>query len=280
MFVTLSTDISFVNFFKVEEYRVIIENFLKSKPHQGYGEISKIGKFLKVNPTLVSQVMSGTRDFTCEQGIDLANYLGLSETEAEYFLLLIQRARAGNPRLRKHFDQKLEGLRIQSKDIGRHYAHERQLDETEASVFYSSWLYSAIRVYTSTAEKGRGVEELCERFQISRSRAMDILRFLLQTGLCSEKNGLYMANLARTFGNQKSPHLVKHRSNWRLKAIQKLENVTDDEMSITSVMSISKKDFEEVRRQLTEFIKFLSKTVQETEAEDLAFINIDLLWVD
>lgn len=269
-----------MNFFKAESYRLLIEDYLLSLPKQGHGEFSKIAKILGINSTLVSQVMKGSRNFTYEQGFDLANYMGFNETEAEYFLLLLQRERAGTPRLRNHFQKRIDTLRNNSKDVSKSYEYERQLTETEASIFYSSWLYSAIRVYTSIGETGRTANEICEKFRISNAKTMDVIRFLLKTNLCIEKNNHYFANLNRTFGNQKSPHLIKHRANWRMKAIQKLEDLSEEEMSFTSVMSISKKDFDDVRFQIAALLKNLSKTIKETTPEELACLNIDFIWIE
>jgi hypothetical protein len=109
---------------------------------------------------------------------------------------------------------------------------------------------------------------------------MEIMQFLLKANLCLEENGRYKISARSTFVSKGSPHVLKHHSNWRIKAIQKGETLSAQEMMFTSQISISKKDFTLVREKVAQFLKELEATVGETIAEDVANLNIDWFWID
>ncbi|OQW47297.1 MAG: hypothetical protein A4S09_16005 [Proteobacteria bacterium SG_bin7] len=157
--------------------------------------------------------------------------------------------------------------------------HEKSLSDSERSIFYSSWIYPAVHLFLGLSKEGVTLEEICERFSISRQRASDLAHFFLRTGLANEERGKYFPGVQSTFLEQGSPHLIKHHSNWRVKAIEKSESISAEELMFTAPLSISRRDFSSVREKIAQFIKSLSEIVKASEAEDIATINIDWFWV-
>jgi uncharacterized protein (TIGR02147 family) len=266
--------------FFFQDYKAFITDHIHKLPRKGRGEISRIAKILGVHQTLISLVLTGERDLTLEQGHDLATDLGLSQLEQEYFLLLIQSARSGNQRYKKFVQEKLDQIRLESQKLSKRVDHSKILSDQERSVIYSSWIYSAVRLFCSTDEKGRTIEEVQKRFQLSRSRALDILNFLEHSGLVNHVDDQYKMGSQRTFLEQGSPHLLKHYANWRLKALQRADHLTGKELMFTSPVSISKADFEKLREQMASFVQEFLKTAEASPAEELACFNLDFFWID
>lgn len=190
-----------------------------------------------MHSTFVSLVFQEKRDLSGEQALLLARHLGLTEAETDYFLLLVQLARAGNHPLREHTKKKIREAREAAKKLSSRFEHERQLDAEERQTFYSSWHYSAIRVFASTAEGGRTVEEICERFGLPRLQVVEALQFLTRTQLVLQERDRYRIGPQRTFLEKGHPLLKCHHGNWRMKALQQYERLTDDEMMFTSTTS-------------------------------------------
>jgi len=268
-----------MSIFEAKDYRSYLKVHIKGLPNKGRGELSRIAHALNVNTTLLSQIFAGTRDFNLEQGLQLSKYLGHTELETEFFLLMVQVERAGTHDLKLLFQKKMQTLKTEALKLSKRITTERTLDEHEKSVFYSSWIYSATHLFTSLSAKGVSVEDVCERFDISRSKANEILQFLLRSGLCTEDNGRFKMGVQSTFVSQGSPHLLKHHSNWRVKAIQKSESLKEKEMMFTGQVSISEKDFAELREHLTNFIKQASEKVQKSKPDEIACLNIDWFWL-
>ncbi|HEX4923122.1 MAG TPA: TIGR02147 family protein [Bdellovibrionales bacterium] len=269
-----------MSLFTFENYRAYLRAYIRQLPNKGRGELTRIAQHLRVNTTLLSQVLSGGRDFSQEQAFALSEYLGHSEVEKDYFALLIQAERAGTKALRQHLEKKLRALRQEASKLAVRIEYQRKLTDSERSIFYSSWIYSAVHLFTSTAEKGVTLEEIAARFGQPRARAAEITSFLTQAGLCAETLGRYSMGTQSTFVEQGSPHLLRHHANWRVKAIQKSESISENEMMYTGQVSLSAKDFEVVREQLAELLKDVMRRVKESPAENVACLNLDWFWVE
>lgn len=265
--------------FQHQDYRDFIKAYLKTLPKEGHGELRRISQTLNINQTLLSQILSGTRDFNPDQAFALSNYLGLSPLETEYFLILLQIEKAATKTLKDHLVKKRDEIKKESLNLSKRVPHEKTLSDEEKAIFYSSWIYSAVRLFTSI-EKGVTTDEVVQKFSITRAKAAEILRFLTSTGLCVEEKGLFTQGVQRTHLDRTSPYIQRHHSNWRVKAIQRSDNLEDDELMFTGPLSISYSDFTKVREKIVDLIKEVSNTVKESDPEEVACFNVDLFWVE
>lgn len=264
--------------FEFADYRPYLKHYIRHLPKGGRGEVSRMAEHLGVNSTLLSQIFSGTKDLTLEQAQSMCEYLALGSLESDYFILLVQIARAGSVKLKNYFRGKLALLKKDSQQVTNRIEQDRVLTDYERSVFYSSWLYTSIRLYTSVG-KGKTIDEITERFDVPRTRVVEVLRFLVDVGLCTEEGGYYQMGAQRTHLERGSPFLMKHHSNWRVKALERAESISEQELMFTAPLSIARGDLAHVREEIMTLIKKLSDTVKESEAEDVGCLNIDLFWV-
>lgn len=255
-------------------YRGWIQNHLKSLPKKGRGQLTRLAEHLRCNTTLISQIMSGSRDFSDEQAIETAQFFGLTGLEKEYFLLLVQLEKAGTTHLKDYLKQKLTDIKSQAQELKNRVITDRKLTEEERTTFYSNWIYSAIRLYCSL-DQGKTLEEICDKFHLTRLRAQEALNFLVNTGLCEEKKGVYRMGTQSTFVEQSSPHYLKHLTNWRLKAVAAAEEGQATNFLITAPMSLSQKDFEYIRESLMQTVKEVVARVKDSKEETTACMNID-----
>lgn len=265
--------------FSYIDCREFLRERLRTLPKQGRGELAKIARHLNVNPTLISQIMSKARSFSPEQGLLLAEYFGLSDLERDYFLLMVQEEQASTHQLKELFREKREGLRTQALQVREQVRLERSLTEEERVRFYSSWSYSAVHLYCSVDPKGVTVEDVVGRFRMQRARVLEVLRFLVDVGLCEEKLGRYLMSTQSTFVEKGSPHLKRHHLNWRVKAMERQEDLEDTELMFTAQVSLSRADFEKLREMAMNFIKQAAEVVKDSPAEDVANLNLDFFWV-
>lgn len=265
--------------FNHASYRNYIKELLEKRPRRGHGELQKISEHIKVHSTLLSQIMSGNRDLTEEQAYDLCDYFELTEVEIEYFLLLLKVERSSTQRFKKYNYQKLENFREETKKVSKRYFKDEQLSDQSKSIFYSSWIYSAIRIYCSTREEGRSLEQVIEYFKINRTKALEILNFLVENGLCELKNELYLVGQKRTAIDRGSIYYLKNHLNWRLKSIERSENLQEDEKFYTAILSLSEKDYQEVCKKIEDLVKSIVQISQQTEPEKIICFNCDFFKV-
>lgn len=266
-------------FSKISNYRAFIRVYIEKRSPKGRGEIAKLAQSIRAHPTFVSQVLAGTKDFNMEQSFAVADFLELTKTERKYFLLLVQKDRAGTKDLKNYFTTEIEEIKTSLLMISKHLNEHRTLSDEDRAVFYSSWLYSAIRLFCSVGS-GKKLEEICEQFHLGRKKALGYLDFLLSKDLVSLEKEHYKLGSLHTHLPSDSPFIVRHHMNWRTKALQRHESILPEEIAFTSPMSISKKDFLEIREKLLACVKDSIEVAKASEAEDVAFLNIDWLWVE
>ncbi len=265
--------------FKFNDSRLYLRHYISALPKNGRGEALKIARHLGVSTTLISQILTGEKSFTLEQAQSLVGYLGLTEIETDYLLFMVQLERAGSADLKKFWQGKLREIQDRALKISNRIKPAHNLSEQERAVFYSTPLYSAIRLFTSVGKKGKSLGEICDRFELPRAKTTEMLRFLCETGLCVLKSERYFMGTQSTHLEFGSPHLFRHHSNWRVKAISRSERLSDKELMYTAPVSLSKEDFEELREKMVVFIQDFLKTVHASPAEEVACLNLDFFWV-
>lgn len=248
-------------------------------PNGGRGVIAKMAKNLRIHPTLMSLILKGKRELSMEQALDLAGYLKLSEWETEYFLLLNSLARAGTSNLKNFFQKKIRSYQRENRKIDRHLKNVTTLSEADQARFYSSWVYSALRLHTSTKPTGSTIEDYVDSFQWSREHLMGFLDFLIYIKMIRKENERYFLGPQHTFISSQSPLVVNHHKNWRHKAIEKSDQITPQELMLTAPCTLSTDDFLQLREMITHFFQRANSIINGSPPERLACLNIDLFWV-
>lgn len=265
--------------FNFADYKHFLWYFIELQPKKGRGQVKAISECLEIDPSQVSQVLSGSKEFTEEQALLIAGYAGLNELETDYFLTLIKIERAGSKTLKDYYIKKCEKLKESSLNIKERFNQDRILTDFDKSIFYSSYLYSAVRLSTAIG-LGQTISEIADRFEIPRQRATAIMSFLTETKLCEEKDGKYILGTQHTHVERGSPFLSRHHQNWRVKALEKMDSISDQELQFTGPASISKEDFHAIRELLVESVsKFVDKA-KKSEASDVACLLIDWFWLN
>jgi hypothetical protein len=268
-----------MNVFQKGDIKSVIKGFISEKPRNGRGEISRIAQHLNVSPTLISHVLTGQKTLTTDQGQSILSYLGLAGLEADYFMFLLQLERAGTQDAQKYWKMKLDEIKASSLKLTHRLQSDKKLSEEERAIFYSSPLYMMVRLYTSVGEKGKSALEIAQRFELTTLRCAEVLRFLVSGGFCDERNGRYSMSAQTMHLEKTSPHLLRFQTDWRMRALQRGETLSESELMFTAPVSLSKKDFDLLREETILFIKSFLKTVHASPAEEIACLNIDFFWI-
>ncbi len=265
--------------FEFIDYKAYTRHFISTQPKNGRGLIKAIGEHLGVDPSQISQILSGTKEFTEEQAILTAKFIGLNELETDYFLHLVKIDRAGHHVLADYYRKKRDQLKSESMNLSQHVQQDRILTDFEKATFYSSYLFSAVRLSTSIAGE-QTVSDVSERFNIPLDRAASILNFLCATNLCQEENGRFTLGTQHTHIDRASPLVGRHHTNWLLKAIEKTNSLSEEELQFTGPVSLSREDFRSIRETLVNVISSSLKKVKNSEPEEVAVLLIDWFWLN
>jgi len=263
--------------FKYDCYKTYVSDRIERMPNGGRGEFRRLASAMKMHPTTVSQVFRGSKDLTFEQAGKLCALWGLDPRESEYFVGLVELARAGAPEIRKIYRDRLEELRKHSRDLKSRVSEKTVLGEADRFEFYSEWYYSAIRLLCDIPAL-RNVDQIAKHLDLPRSLVNRVTRFLLQNGLVREKSGELELGPNRTHVDAESPMVARHHSNWRTRAIHHYPKLNPKtEFAVTSPMTISAQDADAVRDVLLETVEKILKLNRPSKSEELRILNIDWL---
>jgi uncharacterized protein (TIGR02147 family) len=233
-----------------------------------------MAKATGISSSLFSQILKGVKSLTPDQASDLCDFMALADLERDYFHSLVEFERAGSPRYRERIQKKLQQIKSQSQKLGQRVPRTKELTDEQKSIYYSSWIYTGVRNLTAVSEFDNR-DAIAEHLKIEPQVIARILRFLLEHGLCREENGKITYGPASLHVDKDSLFVNKHHQNWRLQALQKMENRRDQDLFFTSPMSLSVEAAEKVKQLIPEFIQSVMKEVGPSASEKVACLNID-----
>lgn len=269
--------------FEYTNYKQLILDQVKAAPGKGRGVLQKLAAAVELQPSMISQVLRGKRDLSVDQAALTARFLGLSELETEYFIQLVQRRRAQTPELARLTDRRLAELRARAEGetAGGRAESSARPTPTDLSVYYSQWLYSAIRILSSI-EQYKTVSEIARKLGEPPHLVRRVVDFLLEAGFCVSESGdgerLRPATLATQVPADDSLNGTRHVLNWRIKALQTLQTrdrAGGEDLFKTKVVSISRADRADFALKLESLLDELQEKLARTRPEEVICLNID-----
>lgn len=247
-------------------------------PSGGHGQFARLAQSTNLHKSTINQVFKGDRDLTPEQAERVAMYLGLTPEETKALIFHVEMQRAGTPQLREFFSQQLEELKRRSASLARRVARTRALQSEERAIFYSHWAYSAVQILSSIPEY-QNLDSISDRLKLPRSFVRQVVNFLLQTGLCIQKEGHIEPGVWMSHLEGGSPLVSQHHRNWRGKASEKHPHLSPTkELAYSAVMSLSERDAQRIREIFAQAVEKSNQIAKDSACERLYCVGID--WVE
>ncbi len=260
-----------INLYNHKDYKSYIEASLKLR---GHGAKKKLATFADIQESFLSQVLRADAELSLEQGDKVNQFFEHTSEEAHYFLLLIQKRRAGTASLKSYFQHMIDDILIKQKNLKEQIKAKSEVSNQDREKFYSSWQFAAVQVATSIKEF-QTVRALSQKLNIPEKRLNEILEFLLSTGLVVRNgNALDMGTQSTHIGKD-STLVYKHHANWRLRTLQELEKQNVEQLHYSTVMSLSHEASEQIKNDLTKAIKQSNQTMESSKEEALYSLCVD-----
>ncbi|RYZ78077.1 MAG: TIGR02147 family protein, partial [Proteobacteria bacterium] len=265
--------------FNSKNYRTIIKTWIGNQPKNGHGQLTKLAGVLSVPTSVMSLVLSGTRDLNPDQSYLVAEYMSLSQAATEYFVTLVLHERASNFKYRAFLEKRLKELKQQSLIVSKRVTKDTALSKEDQYIFYSSWAFSVVRLKSSLGS-GITLAALKTELNISTVRLTGIVEFLLSRGLVIQEKNVFRVGPQITWLDHRSPMISQHHTNWRAKAIERAGEITEEELMLTAPFSCRAEDFAIIREKIVKLMTEMSEIVKKTEAPDtVAYFGADLFKV-
>ncbi len=265
--------------YEFNHYKKYIKNWLRHQPKSGYGEMRRMAEAMQVNATFLSHVFNGDSDLSVEQGLALANYIHLNNSETDYFVLLIQKERAGDKRTKEFFQLKLDNVKKESLHIKERLKLNSQIKEEHYFQFFSHWHYGVVLLLVALKDF-QTESALAKHLGISIQQVRQYTDFLIRTGMLEEVDENSGSRLKvksfELFLGINSSNIRQLHQSYRQKSLQVLD-VCDLQESIyyTNPVTLSKEDAKLVAEKIAQFIEDFRKLTVPSSAEALYCLNID-----
>jgi len=260
--------------FDFTDYKAYLKAFLKSEKNQGHGFRSRLAKAVNCQTAYVSQVLNGKAHFSLEQAEAANGFLAHSDDEAQYFLLIVERSRAGTPALIKRLDKQIEVIQKKRMTMRERVDIQTELNERDQAKYYSSWIYAAIHI-TVTIPTLRDRKSITEALKLPPQQVNEALDFLVQVGMLRAVGSEFTPGEARLFLPADSPLFRQHHTNWRLQALKALDRPADADLHYSSVVSLAASDVMKIKERLILGINEARKIVRDSKEEELHVIALD-----
>lgn len=259
--------------FDYVSYKAFLKAFAGGKTLRR-GMKAKMAQAAECQPTYISQVLHGKAQLSLEQAERLSRFLALSKEETQFFLLLVNRDRAGSQELKAIFDQQIKERIVQRMSVINRLGPNNVLTEEQRAIFYSSWQYLAIHMALTIPEL-QNREMLASYFNIKLERVEKVLEFLVETGLAIQDKMTYTTGTPVIRLGKDSPYIVKHHSHWRQQAMESLERESPLDLHYSAAITLSKNDISKLKDRMLEQIKENIQIVRDSSEEEVYVYNLD-----
>ena len=240
---------------------------------QKSGKLRDLADFLRVHPSRLSRILRGYDHPTHEQAFLIAQFLGLGEIEASYFVELVNLERATNSTYKMHTQKKLKTLK--EKLVSPTETHEfRQLTPAEEKIYYSTYEYGAVWL-SSMVEGKNDLVSITQSLDLGKKTAEGIAKFLVEKGLCKwDEDRLVPGPRFLTIGAD-SAHIESFLSNWRTHGINVMSARKPKNMFYSEPMAVGAESIEQIREILRKAIEDIRKSLLKQKADKVLCLNID-----
>ena len=266
-----------MNIFECDDYKQLTLQWIQEQPGRGQpgrGQLQKIAQCLNVGSTFVSQVFRGDRELSPGEALRLCEHFRFSQLERDYFVLLVQKARAGTKEFTDCINEKLRGIRRRSETLEQRIDVDKELSEVQNARFYSSWHYAAVRNLLALPGP-HAPDKIARRLNLEPEMIKEALDFLLESGLCVRNEGHIEPGPQFTHLSANSPLVKARQIQWRLKAFEAMNRPTTQKLFYTCPMSLSLDVKNQIRTMLLQTIQDALQLVKDSPSEELACLNVD-----
>ncbi len=263
--------------FDFQAYRSYLTSFIKSQPGGGRGFRARMAEAIGCQKGFISKVLdseSGS-EFSLEQGDRLNALLHHTEEESNYFLLMIQLARAGTPSLREHFRNQMKVVINRRLELRKDLRSRTVLSPEDQMRYYSHWYYAALGVAVSIPTL-QTKEALAKALEIPLDVTTSALEFLVSRGFILQQGDHFRHPDQQQVHLPSSHALIgRHHTNWRLQALKSLDKERPQDLHYSYVVTMSQQDALQIRSYLVEAIKEVLARAAPSKEETLYSFCMD-----
>lgn len=260
--------------FEYQDYKKFILQWMERAPNQGRGLRKLLAEAIQCQTPFITHVLAGDYQFSLEQAEASARWMGLSDNETEFFVLLVVRQRAGTKSLENLINKQISQRREAETVLKKRLKISEKMSAIDQMTYYSNWHFAAIHMACLIPQL-QTIEALQRYFNLSLPQIVSTLEFLTEHGLIEEHRSRFRVLKPVLHLERESPLMAQHHTQWRLKAVDAFQRRRSGDLFYSGVISLSKDDYEWVRERLSALLEEVIDRVKDSKDESLACLNLD-----
>jgi uncharacterized protein (TIGR02147 family) len=263
-----------IDIFSYDHYQLYLsQEFSGTGPKRG--RRTELAKYLGCQTSYLSLVFTERGHFSLEHALKTSEFLGHTSQEKKYFMLMVQKDRAGSTDLKQFYQTELQQLSVKRNEVKERINIHTKLTIADETIYYSVWFHSAIHVLCAFSEFDTA-EKIANRLKLDLRTVKNSLAFLMKRGFI-KKNGIsYGMGSTRIHLASGSPMLPRHHANWRVRAINSVDREKHADLHYSGILGISKKDVVRLKDKLLLLLQEFEPILKNSTIEEPVVLLLDL----
>lgn len=263
--------------FEAKTYVEFVSHFLR-QGHEAIprGVVKTLAESLNCHPSFVSQILRSKAHFSLEQAVRFCSFAKLSDEEAEFFIDLLHRDRAGTPQARSHFDKIIAKKRLERQSLQKRARLRTTLTQEQEVLYFQNYVHPLVHAALHLPNHHHA-SPISMTIGMPKAQVIESLQLLKNIGLAVNENGKWKPTEKALHLGKDSPLNRTYHSNWRLKTAALLldGNRTHEHTHFSSVFCIAKEDVERIREKLLASLQSLRQDMVASQSERLFVFALD-----
>ncbi len=263
------------NIFDFRDYRSFLRQAIEFERSRLKGAQARLAAKMGCQSAYISMVVADRAELSAEQAVAGAEFFGLSPSETQYLVLLVQLARAGTPKLRQFIHQQIDELLQKRSNLAQRLQYESVLTSEQRGQYFSAWYFAAIHIGL-TVPSLQSEDAIASYFRLPIATVRHVIEFLVQTGLAQRSQNLIQTGPTRIHTSADSGFATQSHINLRMQAVIDLQRPNPDHFHYSSIVSMSAADLQKLREIMIRAIEEIRKSVRESPEEEVVVYSMDL----
>lgn len=260
--------------FSFDDYRL----YLKERASADWGSITRMAKAAQCQRSYLSRAIKGEVQLTPDHWNGLCEYWRLPETESEYLMLLLEKARASSAAYRNRVERKLQRLRRERENLTNRLATPRLQTTEREMIYYSAWHWAAIHMATAIPSL-QSEQAIAQELQLHLNLVRTSLQQMAEWGLVKKTGTRWVFGSSNLHLPKNSPLIGQHHNHWRQRAVGDSLLTNGDGLHYTQIQAMDAKAYHEIKNLLLATIDRSLKIADPAKEENLIAVNIDAFHV-
>lgn len=238
------------------------------------GYQGKLAAAAGMHPSYLSRVLKGHVDITPDQAAGVAHFLKLDVDREDYFLDLVNLARAATAALTTAIERRLQELRHSATERSKSLEGAITLSHQGREAYFSSWCFSAVHALL-LVPGFQTAEAISRRLRLPLSRVATTLSVLRDLGLVQHRKERWIVTKQKIHFPKDPIWSSIHHASWRAKTASSLDSDGPETLHFSGTYTITANDMQKITRILHDALKHVHDVVDHSKDEDLAHLGID-----